>query len=827
MRYRLLFVALGLLFVAPGLFAYDASRDVPGGEWAYPKRVPLEDPPPAIIWGPFPVPDLRGLQWGFYGMSYWGLKEQLHGCYFWQNQIHRYSSADSSNPNLPDTIPMATIPSPVSDSFQDLAYCRYDQSVWLHSSKHKTIYKLDAATGVLKRQFASPATRYPTGIAFNEREKLLYVCDRMPEGTWPCSLYVIDTTGYVLARHGLDHLGYSYSGARCLDMDHTNSNPNWPTLLLTYTYFSGSGTLDSTVLFELDRNTVQVVNRYRLPNLAGYTNNVRGVAWDPRSGDYWIGIMQNPDNHVYKLDGWHTPLSLDAGLMSLEGPRGTIDSATTVTPHVTVRNFGNAEASVPVRLRIGSVYDESRTKAIAPGAEDTVMFPSWTPQVVGTYPVRCTTGLAGDMFNSNDTWTEIAQVVRAGKDVGCNAIIAPVGLLDSGALVVPRCSVYNYGSQAASYSVRMTIGGGYDESTFVSGHLPGNFVVCTLAQWRAPGPGVFAVNCSTRLTGDRINANDKATGEVIVRNQDVGAARILVPSGPVDSGAAVAAQVQVRNYGAYPSGTPVWFRIHNAADQVFEDSTWVMVAGNDSSVAVFDTWVASPPGTYRLEAFTVLGLDVNRSNDTVGGMLLVRRPVRDVGAVQIIAPGDTVDTGAVVVPTALVHNFGQLMETFPVRFRIGAFYSSDTSMTLAPGATDTVRFGPWRVGEPGTHAVSCSTMLGGDMNPANDEVEDSVFVAATGIAGGRATPTAFALGPARPNPFTGRTAIHYALPRPGDVRVLVYNSAGMLVATLADARQDAGWYEVTWQARAAAAGVYYCRMLAGEFSQTRKLLKSE
>lgn len=803
------------------------NRNLPGGEWAYPRQVPHQDPPPSVLWGPYQVPDLRGLQWGFYGMSYWGLKEQLHACYFWQNQIHRYKSADSSNPSYPDTIPMATIPSPVSDSFQDLAYCRYDQSVWLHSSKYKAVYKLDAATGVLKRQFPSPALRYPTGIAFNEREKTIYLCDRMPEGVWPCSLYIVDTTGYVLARHGLSHLGYSYSGARCLDMDYTSSNPNWPTLLMTYTFFSGSGTLDSTVLFELDRNTLAILNRFRLPNLAGYVNNVRGVAWDPRSGDYWIGIMQNPDNHIYKLSGWHLPLSIDAGLMSLEGARGSIESATTVTPHVTVRNFGNSEASIPVRLRIGTVYDESRTKTIRGGAEDTVVFPDWTPGVVGSYAVRCSTGLSGDMFAANDTWTEIAQVVRIGKDVGCNAIIAPAGLIDSGISLIPRCSTYNYGSQTVSYSVRLRIGSFYDETTFVTGHLPGNYKVCSLPPWRPAATGQFTVSCSTRLSGDRIQSNDRTLGEVTVRTQDIGVSQIVAPVGTIDSGTQTIPRVTVRNYRTHASTAPVWFFISTvAAELVYEDSALVSIPGGESLQVEFEPWVASPPGAMRLASFTALVPDVNRTNDTAYGLLVVRRPLRDVGTVAIITPADTVDTGTTVIPAALVRNYGGQAETFPVRFRIGGFYSHDTTISLLAGSADTVRFAPWHISQPGTHIVSCSTMLSGDMNNANDRRLDTTVVLATAIKTDEAVPTTFVLNQIKPNPFSTQTTIHYGLPYSSTVQLAIYNSAGTLVARLVDGTQPAGWHRVDWQDQTTPAGVYYCQMNAGGSRFIHKLLKT-
>ncbi|MEO0081351.1 MAG: hypothetical protein ABIL25_03535, partial [candidate division WOR-3 bacterium] len=133
-------VLLGLGYAAP-------DQVMPGGEYAYPKRVPYEDPPPTVLWGPFVMPDLRGLGWGLYGLSYQGLNDQLHANYVWQNRIRRYRSADSTNPAMPETIIHSYVPSPVTDSFQDLAYCRYDRSVWLHSSKLKRVYKLDAVTG--------------------------------------------------------------------------------------------------------------------------------------------------------------------------------------------------------------------------------------------------------------------------------------------------------------------------------------------------------------------------------------------------------------------------------------------------------------------------------------------------------------------------------------------------------------------------------------------------------------------------------------------------------------------------------------------------------
>jgi hypothetical protein len=205
--------------------------------------------------------------------------------------------------------------------------------------------------------------------------------------------------------------------------------------------------------------------------------------------------------------------------------------------------------------------------------------------------------------------------------------------------------------------------------------------------------------------------------------------------------------------------------------------------------------------------------------------------VRDVGVLEIIQPVDTVDTGTTVVPTAVVRNFGEVEETFPVRFRIGSFYNSDTSVTLAQGATDTVEFQTWVVSEIGTHAVRCSTMLDGDQDNSNDLAVDTVVVPSVGIGQpeNSAVPLAFALYQSRPNPLARGTFIHYALPRPALVEVRIYSAAGILVRRLVDGGQAAGYRHAYWngcddRGRSVAPGVYYCRFRAGEFLAAQKLV---
>jgi predicted outer membrane repeat protein len=85
-------------------------------------------------------------------------------------------------------------------------------------------------------------------------------------------------------------------------------------------------------------------------------------------------------------------------------------------------------------------------------------------------------------------------------------------------------------------------------------------------------------------------------------------------------------------------------------------------------------------------------------------------------------------------------------------------------------------------------------------------------------------PTTFALHPNWPNPFNSSTMIRYDVPRTGEVRLTIFNLLGQRVATLLDQRRLAGTYTVTWDASNLPSGLYFCRMEAAGFAQTRKML---
>ena len=75
-----------------------------------------------------------------------------------------------------------------------------------------------------------------------------------------------------------------------------------------------------------------------------------------------------------------------------------------------------------------------------------------------------------------------------------------------------------------------------------------------------------------------------------------------------------------------------------------------------------------------------------------------------------------------------------------------------------------------------------------------------------------------------PNPFNPTTTIKYALPKASDVHLTLYNLRGEEVARLVDKEQHAGYHEVKWDANNFASGIYFYRLQAGDFVQTRKMV---
>ena len=119
-------------------------------------------------------------------------------------------------------------------------------------------------------------------------------------------------------------------------------------------------------------------------------------------------------------------------------------------------------------------------------------------------------------------------------------------------------------------------------------------------------------------------------------------------------------------------------------------------------------------------------------------------------------------------------------------------------------------------------------------HPFFTEPIDLAFVITTGYGTGvpeeETIPERFDLLQNVPNPFNATTVITYDVPiGGGHVAIEIFDVAGRRVATLVDGPETAGRNRVTWRGvdengRELGSGVYFCRLRAGEYEATGKML---
>jgi xylan 1,4-beta-xylosidase len=84
------------------------------------------------------------------------------------------------------------------------------------------------------------------------------------------------------------------------------------------------------------------------------------------------------------------------------------------------------------------------------------------------------------------------------------------------------------------------------------------------------------------------------------------------------------------------------------------------------------------------------------------------------------------------------------------------------------------------------------------------------------------TPKSFFLGQNYPNPFNPSTTIQFSIPRNSFVTLRLFDALGKHVNDLVSEKLQAGDYHVQWNAQNLASGVYFYRLMAGNFIDTRK-----
>lgn len=175
--------------------------------------------------------------------------------------------------------------------------------------------------------------------------------------------------------------------------------------------------------------------------------------------------------------------------------------------------------------------------------------------------------------------------------------------------------------------------------------------------------------------------------------------------------------LDARIFGAVDSG-PFTIEIANLTGQTLEPG-----------LVTYDiNWATNRRGV-RI-AFACLGESTALSYLVVDNFsITANRRATDVGILCILAPGDTVDSGATVTPSCRVFNPSSGSGSFWTRCQIGADYLDSVYVTnLQPGDSTTLTFRSYRADTAGILTVLFQTLLPGDLNPENDTATRKLFV---------------------------------------------------------------------------------------------------
>jgi hypothetical protein len=263
------------------------------------------------------------------------------------------------------------------------------------------------------------------------------------------------------------------------------------------------------------------------------------------------------------------------------------------------------------------------------------------------------------------------------------------------------------------------------------------------------------------------------------------------------------------------------------------------LSGHDTTTITFDWWMVQFEEDYEVVAYTLYGADENAANDTTTAIIHGVFPPGDISPVSVMTPPDTVYADSTYQPSAKIQNATR-DETgvFLVYCEIdsgGVVVWTDVAEDSGLGGSDTltVDFSDWVVPAKGIYNFTVFTVYPYDTIPSNDTILTTVSavdpVGLTEEFGERRPPSNYALLGTYPNPMSGHAKISYQVPKTSRVELTVYDAMGRRVRVLLEETKEPGFYIAQWNGRsedgyAVPSGMYFCRVSAGDFISTKKII---
>ena len=258
-----------------------------------------------------------------------------------------------------------------------------------------------------------------------------------------------------------------------------------------------------------------------------------------------------------------------------------------------------------------------------------------------------------------------------------------------------------------------------------------------------------------------------------------------------------------------------------------QDTTAFTVASGDSAKVRLTTLAAKPPGTYNA---TLRIKPSGRSAINVPITMVVTQTAQPHIVVVPSAFLDTLVLGDSTSHTLQISNTGSGQLMFGVLDTASApWLSFSPAFGLVDSGQVTSVLVSVRTGGLQTDTTYRAQLVVTSNDPSSNAIPVSLTLRVTrpaAVREGEFIPTSFSLAQNYPNPFNPETMIRFDVPSKEFVTISVFNLLGQEVATLVSEELAAGRYSIRMETgeHKLSSGVYFYRLAAGRFSETRKML---
>jgi hypothetical protein len=248
-----------------------------------------------------------------------------------------------------------------------------------------------------------------------------------------------------------------------------------------------------------------------------------------------------------------------------------------------------------------------------------------------------------------------------------------------------------------------------------------------------------------------------------------------------------------------------------AGNRVFEYDRSGAVPG-ESDHLFFDGGLSAITPDPEARSVNLLTLSINETDE---GMIVIKS--------LELAQNDSVRLGALESGRATLMSYGRAKQyTVGLEYvsATGRRYFSADSIELVANTSHT--FVPdW----PNLGTVDLEIIFDLDNDGVSDDtLHVSNDVTGLGHQGSVVVPRTFQLAQNYPNPFAGVTTIMIDLPESGEVALRVFDLLGREVQVFEEGITPAGRHTITLDAGALSAGVYFYRLQAGHFVETKSMI---